>query len=104
MISLVLFFRKPGVTVEYVTLDDQEYEEIVEDYEDEVLVQEFPEPPVTDTTDTTLAQGKPQCITLILLITVYISVVHLRCKNYMKTTCIYIPMSLTSAGSRSCYA
>jgi hypothetical protein len=36
--------------VEYVTPVDQEYEEIVEEYEEEVLVQEeFPEPPVTDT-------------------------------------------------------
>jgi hypothetical protein len=34
--------------VEYVTPGDQEYEEIVEEYEEEVLVQEeAPEPPVT---------------------------------------------------------
>jgi hypothetical protein len=59
MISLVLFFRKPGVTVEYVTPGDPEYKEIVEDYEDEVLVQEFPEPPVTDTADTTPAKASP---------------------------------------------
>jgi hypothetical protein len=48
---------------EYVTPVDQEYEEIVEEYEEEVLVQdEFPEPPVTDTTP---AQGKSRYITLI---------------------------------------
>jgi hypothetical protein len=31
---------------------DQEYEKIIEEYEEEVLIQEeFPEPPVTDTAD-----------------------------------------------------
>ena len=44
--------------VEFVTTEEQEYEE-------EVLMQEeFLEPPVTDTTDTALA-GKPRCITRI---------------------------------------
>ena len=46
--------------VEFVTVGEQEYEE-------EILVQEgASEPPVTDFGDTTPAQGKPQCITLIL--------------------------------------
>jgi hypothetical protein len=60
--------------VEYVSPVDQEYEEIVEEYEEEVLVpEEFLEPPVTDTiVDATLAQAKPRCMTLILLITIYI--------------------------------
>jgi hypothetical protein len=50
--------------VEFVTIDDPEYEEIIEEYEEEIFVpEEFPEPPVTDTTDTTPAQGKPRCIT-----------------------------------------
>jgi hypothetical protein len=52
--------------VEYVTPGEQEYDEVMEEYEEEVLVQEeFLEPPVT-------AQGKPRCMTLILLITIYI--------------------------------
>jgi hypothetical protein len=52
--------------VEIVTVDDQEYEEIVEEYEEEILVlKEFPEPPKTDTTDTAPAQGKPRYITRI---------------------------------------
>jgi hypothetical protein len=38
--------------VEHVNLVDQEYEEIVEEYKEEVLVpKEFPEPHVTDTAD-----------------------------------------------------
>lgn len=50
-----------------MTPGDQEYEEIVEEYEEEVLVQEeFLKPPVTDTANTAPAQGKPRCITLIL--------------------------------------
>jgi hypothetical protein len=46
---------------------DQEYEEIIEEYEEEVFVpQEFLEPPMIDTAvDTTPSQGKPRCIILI---------------------------------------
>ena len=51
--------------VEVVTTNDHEFEEIVEVYEEEILVQEeVPKPPPTDSADTALAQGKPQCITL----------------------------------------
>jgi hypothetical protein len=52
--------------VEFVTAGEQEYDEVIEEYEEEVLVQEeFPEPPVTNTTNTAPAQGKPRCITRI---------------------------------------
>ena len=53
--------------LEIVTFGEQEYDEVVEEYEEEILVQEdVPEPPVTDFADTVPAQGKPWCITLIL--------------------------------------
>jgi len=53
--------------VEFVTAGEQEYEEVIEEYEEEVLIQEgAPEPWVTDFADTAPAQGKPRCITLIL--------------------------------------
>ena len=53
--------------VEIETIDDREFEEIVEEYEEEILVQEeVLEPPLTDSADTALAQGKPRCITSIL--------------------------------------
>ena len=40
--------------VEFMPVDDQEYKEVIEEYEEEILMQEgAPEP----------AQGKPQCIT-----------------------------------------
>ena len=51
--------------VEIVTTGDHKFEEIVEEYEEEILVQEVPEPPLTDSADTVPAQGKPRCITFI---------------------------------------
>ena len=64
--------------VEFVTADEQEYEEVIEEYEEEVLVQEGAlKPPVTDFADTLPAQGKPRCITLIWIITEYIYVMRI---------------------------
>ena len=52
--------------VEIETTDDREFEEIVEEYEEKILIQEeVLEPPTTDSADTTHVQGKPRCITLI---------------------------------------
>jgi hypothetical protein len=52
---------------EIVTTNDHEFEEIVEEYDEEILVlEEVLEPPLTDSADTTPAQDKPQCITSIL--------------------------------------
>jgi hypothetical protein len=74
-----------------VAVKEQDYEEVIEEYEEEIFVpEEFQEPPVTDTFDFAPAQGKPRCITLILQIFIYLNVVHLRCKNFMISTCIYI--------------
>jgi hypothetical protein len=85
--------------VEYVSPVDQEYEEIVEEYEEEALIsEEFPEPPVTDITDVAPTQGKSRCMALILLIDIYICYAFTLQElygNYMT------PMSFTSAGSRS---
>jgi hypothetical protein len=59
--------------VEYVAVEEQDYEEVIEEYEEEIFMpEEFQEPPVTDTTDFAPAQGKPRCITLILQIFIYI--------------------------------
>jgi hypothetical protein len=53
--------------VEYVATDEQDYEELVEEYKEEIFVpEEFQEPLVTDSSDLAPAQGKPRCITLIL--------------------------------------
>ena len=59
--------------VEFVTAGEQEYEEVIEEYEEEVLVQEgVPEPSVADFADTPPAQGKPWCITPIFYHYIYI--------------------------------
>ena len=58
--------------VEFVTAGEEEYEEVIKEYEEEVLVQEgTPEPSVADFANTPPAQGKPRCITPIF-ITIYI--------------------------------
>ena len=42
--------------VEIMTTGDHEFEEIVKEYEEEILIQEeVPEPPLTDSADTTPA-------------------------------------------------
>ena len=52
--------------VEFVPVGEQEYEEVIEEYE-EILVQEgASEPFGDDLTDLSPAQGKPRCITHIL--------------------------------------
>jgi len=51
---------------EVLTVGNQEYEEVIQKYEEEILVpQEFPEPPVTDFVEFSPDQSKPRCITLI---------------------------------------
>jgi hypothetical protein len=58
--------------VEYVAAEEQDYEEVIEEYEEIFVPEEFQESPVTDTSDFAPAQGKPRCITLILQIIIYI--------------------------------
>jgi hypothetical protein len=59
--------------VEYVAVEEQDYKEVIEEYEEEIFVpEEFQELPVTDTSDFAPARGKPRCITLILQIVIYI--------------------------------
>ena len=53
-------------SAEIVITGEHEFEEIVEEYEEEILVrEEVPELPTTDLADTAPTQGKPWCITLI---------------------------------------
>ena len=50
---------------EIVTTGYHEFEKIIEEYEEEILVQEeVSEPLLTDSADTAPTQGKPRCITL----------------------------------------
>ena len=60
--------------VEFVRVDEQEYDEVIEEYEEEILVQEGAQESIgADLTDPSPAQGKPWCITPILMITEFIS-------------------------------
>ena len=53
---------------------EPEYDEVIEEYEEEILVQEGAQEPVgTDFADPAPAQGKPRCITPIFkMVTEYI--------------------------------
>ena len=76
---------------DFVPVDEQEYDEVIEEYEEEILLQEgAPEPVGADLTDPSPAQGKPQCITPIFNDHWILYDVHLRYKYFMKTTCINI--------------
>ena len=79
--------------VEIVTTGDHEYEEVIEEYEEEILMQEeVLEPPLTDWADTAPTQGKPWCITLILNDHwIYMCDVHLHYRLIVETTCIDKP-------------
>ena len=50
--------------VEFTITDEEEYEEVIEEYEEEFLIQEVV-PELTDVADIAPAQSKPRCITLI---------------------------------------
>ena len=65
--------------VEFVPMDKQDYEEVIEEYEEEILMQEgAPEPFSADFADPSPAQGKPWCITHIFTDHwIYIYDVHL---------------------------
>ena len=61
--------------VEFMPIDEQEYDEVIEEYEEEILVQEEAQEPVgADPVDPAPAQGKPRSITYIFMITEYIYV------------------------------
>ena len=79
---------------EIVTTDDHKSKEIIEEYEEEILMQEeVLEPLLTNSADTTSAQGKPRCVTLIFYNhLIYICDVHLRYRILLETTCIDTPV------------
>ena len=64
--------------VEFVPVGEQDYEVVIEQYEDEILMQEGAlEPFGVDFADPPPAQGKPRCITHILwLMNIYIYIYY----------------------------
>jgi hypothetical protein len=68
-------------SAEIVTIGGHEFE-IIEEYKEEILMQEkVPEPPLTDSADTTPAQGKPRYIT---------SIFHIQRIYIFVLLCIYV--------------
>ena len=50
--------------VEFMPVDGQDYDKVIEEYKEEILVHEgAPEPFCADFADPSPAQGKPRCIT-----------------------------------------
>ena len=75
--------------VEFVPVDEQDYEEVIEEYEEEILMQEGAlEPFGADFVDPPPAQGKPRRITPIFEWLLNIYDLHLCYRHFMKTTCI----------------
>ena len=81
-------------------IDEQEFKEIIEEYEEEILIQEeAPEASVADFVDTPPAQGKPRCITLILNDHwIYMMCIYVAGILWKLHAQIYLPMSPTSIG------
>ena len=67
MLIIASSFHVDHKLVDFVPVGESEYDEVIEEYEEEILVQEEAQEPVgADPADPAPAQGKPQCITLIL--------------------------------------
>ena len=65
--------------VEFVPVDEKEYDEVIEEYEQEILMQEGAlEPFGADLTNPSPAQGKPRCITPIFkwLLNIYMMCIY----------------------------
>ena len=61
--------------VDFMPIGEPEYDEVIREYEEEILMQEEAQEPIgADLTNPSPAQGKPRCITPILMITEYIYV------------------------------
>ena len=92
MLNIASSFHVDHELVDFVPVGEPEYDEVIEEYEEEIFTQEEAQEPVgADPTDPAPAQGKPRCITTILNDHwIYIYNVHLRYMHVMETTCINI--------------
>ena len=94
MLIIASSFHVDHELVDFVPIGEPEYDEVIEEYEEEILVQEEAQEPVgANPADPTPAQAKPQSITHIFMITEYIYIcnVHLSYRYFMETTYINIP-------------
>ena len=92
MLIIASSFHVDHELVDFVPVGEPEYDEVIEEYEEEIFAQEEAYEPVgTDLADPAPAQGKPQNITHIFNDHwIYIYDVHLSYMHFMETTCINI--------------
>ena len=84
------------VAIDFLPDMELEYEEAIEEYEEEVLVDGVPETPVDFFVDPVQNQGKPWCITSIFQRTCYYVMYALGYRRWLKHTCISIYTNLES--------
>ena len=74
MLIIASSFHVDHELVDFVSVGEPEYDEVIKEYEEEIFAQEEAQEPVgTDLADPAPAQGKPRCITPIFkMITEYI--------------------------------
>ena len=64
MLIIASSFHVDHEQVDFVHVGDSEYDEVIEEYEEELFAQEGAQEPVgTDFANLAPAQGKPRCIT-----------------------------------------
>ena len=64
LLNIASSFHLDHELVDFVPVDEPEYDEVIEEYEEEIFAQEETQEPVgTDLADPAPAQGKPRCIT-----------------------------------------
>ena len=64
MLIIASSFHVDHEQVDFVPVCEPEYDEVIEEYEEELFAQEGAQEPVgTDLADPAPAQGKPRCIT-----------------------------------------
>ena len=67
LLNIASSFHVDHELVDFVPVGEPEYDEVVEEYEEEIFAQEEAQEPVgADPADPVPAQGKPRCITHIL--------------------------------------
>ena len=91
MLIIASAFHVDHELVDFIPVGEPEYDEVIEEYEEEIFAQEEAQEPIgANLADPTPAQGKPRCITLILNDHWYIYDVHLCYRHFIETTCINI--------------
>ena len=101
VLIIVSSFHVDHEQVDFVPVGEPEYNEVIEEYEEELFAQERAQEPVgTNFADLAPAQGKPRCIIPIFKWSLNIlHDLHLCYRHFMETICITIPtMSPTSTG------